>query len=149
MHMDVADAAIATTIGNIVSFLIVFQYLFHTKSFQLKASDFVPDLPVIGQIGKLGFSSFLTQLSIVIITIVSMNMLAKYGAQSKYGANDPQAIIGMVMKVFTIAVNLAVGISAGCQHSQRQPVPFRSLAVAQTVFRVFFITLSHIGVRSS
>lgn len=49
------------------------------------------------------------------ITIVSMNMLAKYGAQSKYGANDPQAIIGMVMKVFTIAVNLAVGISAGCQ----------------------------------
>ena len=42
-------------------------------------------------------------------------MLAKYGAQSKYGANDPQAIIGVVMKVFTIAVNLAVGISAGCQ----------------------------------
>lgn len=115
MHMDVAGAAIATTIGNIVSFLIVFQYLFHTKSFQLKASDFVPDLPVIGQIGKLGFSSFLTQLSIVIITIVSMNMLAKYGAQGKYGANDPQAIIGMVMKVFTIAVNLTVGISAGCQ----------------------------------
>lgn len=115
MHMDVAGAAIATTIGNIVSFLIVFQYLFHTKSFQLKASDFVPDLPVVWQIGKRGFSSFLTQLSIVIITIVSMNMLAKYGAQSKYGANAPQAIIGMVMKVFTIAVNLAVGISAGCQ----------------------------------
>ena len=115
MHMGVAGAAIATTIGNIVSFLIVFQYLFLTKSFQLKASDFVPDLPVIGQIGKLGFSSFLTQLSIVIITIVSMNMLAKYGAQSKYGANAPQAIIGMVMKVFTIAVNLAFGISAGCQ----------------------------------
>ena len=115
LGMGAAGAAIATTIGNIVSFLIVFQYLFHTKSFQLKASDFVPDLPVIGQIGKLGFSSFLTQLSIVIITIVSMNMLAKYGAQSKYGANDPQAIIGMVMKVFTIAVNLAVGISAGCQ----------------------------------
>ncbi len=67
------------------------------------------------KIGKLGFSSFLTQLSIVIITIVSMNMLAKYGTQSKYGANDPQAIIGVVMKVFTVAVNLAVGISAGCQ----------------------------------
>lgn len=115
MDMGVAGAAIATTIGNVVSFLIVFRYLFRTRSFQLKASDFVPDLPAIGQIGKLGFSSFLTQLSIVIITIVSMNMLAKYGAQSQYGANDPQAIIGVVMKVFTIAVNLAVGISAGCQ----------------------------------
>ena len=115
MDMGVAGAAIATTIGNVVSFLIVFRYLFRTRSFRLKASDFVPDLPAIGQIGKLGFSSFLTQLSIVIITIVSMNMLAKYGAQSQYGANDPQAIISVVMKVFTIAVNLAVGISAGCQ----------------------------------
>lgn len=115
MNMGVAGAAIATTIGNVVSFLIVFWYLFHTKSFQLKSSDFMPDFPSIWQIGKLGFSSFLTQLSIVIITIVSMNMLAKYGALSVYGANDPQAIIGVVMKVFTIAVNLAVGIAAGCQ----------------------------------
>ena len=44
-----------------------------------------------------------------------MNMLAKYGAQSKYGANDPQAIIGVIMKVFTIFVNIAVGIAAGSQ----------------------------------
>ncbi len=115
LNMGVAGAAIATTIGNVVSFLIVFWYLFHTKSFKLKTSDFVPNFSAISQIGKLGFSSFLTQLSIVIITVVSMNMLAKYGAQSQYGANDPQAIIGVVMKVFTIAVNLAVGISAGCQ----------------------------------
>ena len=109
------SAAIATTIGNVVSCLVVLWYLFRTKSFRLKASDFVPSLRAVGQIAKLGFSSFLTQLSIVIITIVSMNRLAKYGAQSQYGANDPQAIIGVVMKVFTIAVNLAVGISAGCQ----------------------------------
>ena len=115
MKMGVAGAAIATTIGNVVSFLVVFCYLFHTRSFRLKASDLVPDLPSVWQIDKLGFSSFLTQLSIVIITIVSMNMLAKYGAMSVYGANDPQAIMGVVMKVFTIAVNLAVGISAGCQ----------------------------------
>lgn len=44
-----------------------------------------------------------------------MNMLAKYGAQSKYGANDPQAIVGVVMKVFTIVINIAVGIAAGGQ----------------------------------
>ncbi len=44
-----------------------------------------------------------------------MNMLAKYGAMSKYGANDPQAIVGIIMKVFSIAVNIAVGIAAGAQ----------------------------------
>lgn len=44
-----------------------------------------------------------------------MNMLAKYGAMSKYGANDPQAIVGVVMKVFTIVINIAVGIAAGGQ----------------------------------
>ena len=44
-----------------------------------------------------------------------MNLLTVYGVRSKYGANDPQAIVGVVMKVFTIAVNLAVEISAGCQ----------------------------------
>ena len=115
MNMGIAGAAIATTIGNVVSFLIVLLYLFHTTSFRLKVSELIPDIPSIGQVCRLGFSSFLTQLSIVIITIVSMNMLAKYGAMSVYGANDPQAIIGVVMKVFTIAVNLAVGISAGCQ----------------------------------
>lgn len=46
---------------------------------------------------------------------IIMNMPAKYGAQSKYGINDPQAIIGVVMKLFTIVVNISVGISAGAQ----------------------------------
>ena len=115
MGMGVAGAAIATTIGNVASFIIVLVYLFHTKTFRLKKSDLIPGKAETGKIDRLGFSSFLTQFSIVIITIVSMNMLAKYGALSVYGADDPQAIIGVVMKVFTIAVNLAVGISAGCQ----------------------------------
>ena len=44
-----------------------------------------------------------------------MNVLAKYGALSKYGSDDPQAIIGVSMKVFTIFVNIAVGIAAGAQ----------------------------------
>ncbi len=44
-----------------------------------------------------------------------MNTLAKYGKDSKYGINDPQAIVGVVMKVFTIVINIAVGIAAGAQ----------------------------------
>lgn len=41
-----------------------------------------------------------------------MNMLAKYGAKSKYGVNDTQTIFGIVMKVFNIVVNISVGIAA-------------------------------------
>lgn len=115
LHMGLTGAALATTIGIVVSFLISFLYLFKSKTFRLKFTDLKPDAGILRRVCKLGFSSFLTQISIVIITIVSMNMLAKYGLQSKYGANDPQAIIGVVMKVFSIFVNIAVGIAAGAQ----------------------------------
>lgn len=42
-------------------------------------------------------------------------MLAKYGATSKYGADIPIAVIGICMKVFTIVINIAVGIILGAQ----------------------------------
>jgi cytidylate kinase len=42
-------------------------------------------------------------------------MLAKYGALSKYGADIPIAVIGICMKVFTIVINIAVGIILGAQ----------------------------------
>ncbi len=115
LNMGLNGAALATTIGIVATFLISFVYLFKPKTFKLKLSDFVPNFRLLWRVLVAGFSSFLTQISIVIISIVSMNMLAKYGAMSKYGANDPQAIIGVVMKVFTIFVNIAVGIAAGAQ----------------------------------
>lgn len=115
LNMGLTGAALATTIGIVATFLISLVYLFKPKTFKLKLSDFCPDFRLLWRVLVAGFSSFLTQISIVIISIVSMNMLAKYGAMSKYGANDPQAIIGVVMKVFSIFVNIGVGIAAGAQ----------------------------------
>lgn len=116
LNMGVFGAALATIIGQIASFLISIFYLaFMTKTFKLKLKDFKISISSLLNVSKLGVSSFLTQIAIVIISVVSMNMLAVYGAQSKYGINDPQAIIGVVMKVFTIVVNIAVGIAAGSQ----------------------------------
>ncbi len=113
--MGLTGAALATIIGQVVSFVISVVYLFFSKTFKLNLRSFIPDFKVILETLKLGFSSFLTQISIVITSIVSMNMLAVYGAQSKYGVNDPQAIVGVVMKVFAIVVNIVVGIAAGAQ----------------------------------
>lgn len=114
-NMGLKGAALATIVGQIVSFLISFIYFFKTKTFRLKLKDFCPDWACLGETLKLGFSSFLTQISIVIISVVSMNTLARYGKDSKYGINDPQAIVGVVMKVFSIVVNIVVGIAAGAQ----------------------------------
>ncbi len=113
--MGLTGAALATILGQAVSFLISASYLFFSKTFKLNFRSFIPDFAVILETLKLGFSSFLTQISIVIASVVSMNVLAVYGAQSKYGVNDPQAIVGVVMKVFAIVVNIAVGIAAGAQ----------------------------------
>ncbi len=115
LNMGLNGAALATAIGIVVSFMISFVYIFKAKTFRLRWQDLIPDFRLLWEVVKLGFSSFLTQISVVIISVVSMNMLAKYGMQSKYGANDPQAIIGVVMKVFSIVVNIAVGLAAGAQ----------------------------------
>lgn len=57
----------------------------------------------------------ITQLSIVVISMVCNKMLAVYGANSEYGANDPLAVIGICMKVFTIVLSIATGIIIGAQ----------------------------------
>ena len=63
----------------------------------------------------LGASSLLTQLSIVIITVVNNILLVKYGAQSIYGADIPLAAFVVIMKLFQIFLNIAIGIAAGAQ----------------------------------
>jgi Na+-driven multidrug efflux pump len=108
-------AAVATITGQIVTAILGVYYLFHTKSFRLKASSFVPNVSIIKGVLPLGISSFLTQLSIVIIMAVMNNTLVAYGAQSKYGADIPLTVVGIVMKVFQIVVSVVVGIAAGSQ----------------------------------
>ena len=115
LDMGLTGAALATIIGQILTFIISLIYIIKPKNYKLHLIDFLPNKETLVNVLKLGFSSFLTQISIVIISVVSMNTLARYGAESKYGVDDPQAIIGVSMKVFTIFVNIAVGIAAGAQ----------------------------------
>lgn len=108
-------AAIATVIGQVVSFAVSFVYFFKTKTFKLKLKSFIPDFKVFKKTLQLGASSFITQMTIVVIALICNIMLAKYGAVSKYGVDIPIAIIGIESKVFTVVINLVVGIVLGCQ----------------------------------
>lgn len=108
-------AALATGIGQVISFVISLIYFFRTKTFQLTFKSLIPDFKEFSGALKLGASSFITQMTIVIISLVCNIMLAKYGAMSHYGADIPIAIIGIESKVFTVVINLVVGIVLGCQ----------------------------------
>lgn len=110
-----AGAAWATVIGQLVSFVISVIYLFRTKTFKLKFKSFIPDFKAFFPALKLGLSSFITQITIVIISLVCNIMLVKYGAQSVYGVNIPIALIGIESKVFTVVINIVVGLVLGCQ----------------------------------
>lgn len=114
-HWGVRGAAIATIAGQIVSAGLAVYYLFHTKSFKLNAGSFAVKRTLLKRILPLGISSFLTQLSIVIIMGVMNNVLVKYGAMSRYGADIPMTVVGIVMKVFQIVIAFTIGVAAGSQ----------------------------------
>jgi putative MATE family efflux protein len=111
----IKGAAYATIFGQFVSFLLCIAYFARSKTFRVKLSDFKPSARVIKQIMPLGGSSFLTQISIVLVTIVNNKLLVSYGAPSEYGADIPLAAFVVIMKLFQIVLSIAIGIAAGAQ----------------------------------
>lgn len=111
----IAGAAWATVIGQCLSFIVSIVYFMNKKTFKLTRSSFTMNPGIFSNVVKLGISTFITQMSIVIISLVCNIMLAKYGAMSKYGIDIPIAVIGICMKVFTIVINIVVGIILGAQ----------------------------------
>ena len=116
LKWGMAGAAWATVIGQVVSFVISLLYfILKTKTFKLGLTSFKPDLKEFLHAVKLGMSSFITQMTIVIISVVCNAMLVKYGAQSQYLVDIPISIIAIESKVFTVVINIVVGIVLGCQ----------------------------------
>ena len=114
-RMGMTGAALATVIGQTATFVMTLIYFTHTKTFKLAIKSFIPKLSSVKHVISLGFSTFITQLAIVIVAILSNVQLAKYGSMTKFGADIPIAIIGIQSKVFTVVINLIVGIVLGCQ----------------------------------
>jgi cytidylate kinase len=63
----------------------------------------------------LGISSFITQMSFVLVMAVVNNLLVKYGADSKFGSEIPVTVHGIVMKINQILNSIIVGLVAGAQ----------------------------------
>lgn len=114
-HFGIAGAAWATVIGQVVSFVLTVIYCFRTKTFKFILKSFILNFKIFKNALLLGISTFITQMSIVIISLVCNIMLAKYGALSKYGPDIPISAISIETKVFTIIINIVVGIVLGGQ----------------------------------
>lgn len=113
--MGVLGAAIATITGQIISCVITITYLRKSKTFRLSKRSFRFCPKETAKALPLGISSFLTQFAIVVVSVVSNMLLVKYGAESIYGSDIPVAVQGIVMKIFSIVISVALGLAIGAQ----------------------------------
>ena len=114
-NMGVAGAAIATVISQALTFVLNVIHIKKFKSIKMSKECFKLKANVCKKIATLGISSFITQMSFVCVMTVENNLLAKYGVESKFGAEIPITVIGIVMKINQILNSIIIGIAVGSQ----------------------------------
>lgn len=113
-NLGVKGGAIATVIGQIVSFIIAIIYLKKFKTIKLEHDDFKLSKNIF-KILSLGLSSFITQLTILVLFVFMNNIMTKFGAKSVYGADIPLSVYGVLSKINSIYVSIILGVSIGVQ----------------------------------
>lgn len=114
-NWGVFGAALATVIGQLLSFALAVAYLWKFKTIRLSKGDFRLSLPSTCKTFGMGISSCVNQVAITLVQIVLNNSLTYYGALSIYGTDIPLAACGIVMKTNAILLSIIVGISQGVQ----------------------------------
>lgn len=108
-------AALATILGQILSFLLAIRYLWAFRTITLEKECFRPDWRDGLHTLSMGISSSVNQIAITIVQVVLNNSLTYYGTMSVYGEDIPLAACGIVMKTNAILLSIIVGISQGVQ----------------------------------
>ena len=111
----ILGAALATVIGQILSFALAVSYLWKFRTIQLCKDDFRVTFRDTLRTFSMGVSSCMNQVAITFVQIVLNNSLTYYGTLSIYGSDIPLAACGIVMKTNAILLSIIVGISQGVQ----------------------------------
>ena len=114
LDLDVAGGALATILGQIVSFIMAIIYIPKMKTVKITKNDLKLDHTAT-RILSLGLSSFITQGTVLILFIFMNNLMTKYGYLSKYGSEVPLSVYGVVSKLNNLFVSTVLGISIGAQ----------------------------------
>lgn len=106
--MGVKGAAIATVISQIFSTAYILLYFMFGKSiFKLNLKMFKPDIPIIKEILKIGFPSFLMGIVDSVIFILFNRAILKYG-------NDLYiAVMGIAIRIMDVTIMPIIGIAQG------------------------------------
>ena len=115
LKWGIAGAAWATAIGQVASFIMCAVYFFRPKSFTLSKRSFIPNKAVLKNTISLGAATFVTQISIVIMSLVCNMTLFRFGKLSKYGPDIPISVFSIQTKVYTVVCNIVTGIVLGGQ----------------------------------
>lgn len=115
LHMGVIGAAIATVLGQVAGGVLCLAYIPRFQLVHVQRAFLRPTAALTGQILKLGFPSFLTQIMTAAVQITMNNLMTRYGAQTVYGSDITLSVYGMVMKVYQIAHAMFVGVSSATQ----------------------------------
>lgn len=113
-NMGVKGGALATIIGQFVSFILSLIYIPKIKSVKLEKNDFIPN-KVVFRVLALGLSSFITQMTILVLFVFMNNILTKLGSQSKFGEDIPLSVYGVISKINSLFISSVLGISIGSQ----------------------------------
>ena len=113
-NMGVFGGGLATVIGQVISFIIALCYLPKIKSVKLEREDFKINKSILRTL-SLGLSSFITQATILVLFVFMNNMMTKFGAMSKYGADIPLSVYGVISKINSLYISFVLGVSIGAQ----------------------------------
>lgn len=113
-NMGVEGGALATVIGQAVSMIIALLYIPKIKSVKLSKKDFIPNKSIFRIIG-LGLSSFITQMTVLVLFVFMNNMLTRLGTDTKFGADIPLSVYGIISKVNSLYIAAILGIAIGSQ----------------------------------
>ncbi|MCQ2241680.1 MATE family efflux transporter [Treponema sp.] len=115
-HWGVKGAALATILGQAANGILnIYYFTRKMKSVKLHRFLWKKSLSYIPVVSKLGVSSFISQMALVIAIAARNNVLVAYGLKSKYGPDIPVTTLGITMKTFSIIMSIVIGLSAGAQ----------------------------------
>lgn len=111
----VKGAALATILSQILTFILNIIYIKKFKSIKINKTSFKLKKEQSLKVTSLGISSFITQMSFVLVITIENNLLKKYGEMSKFGPNIPITVLGIVMKINQILNSIIIGLAVGAQ----------------------------------
>ena len=113
-NMGVKGGALATIIGQIISSIMAIMYIPKIKTLDLKKNDFIPDKSIFKILGY-GASSFITQMTILVLFVYMNNIMTKYGKVSEFGGDIPLSVYGVASKLNGLYVSSVLGVAIGAQ----------------------------------